>query len=160
MQWIVLIDCGLIFAVLCNRVQTAAKKFIINVSSAIYDMLLREADKQIANITATTDTSNHDADSKSLISDEDDVYFRFGGGALASMLHRRYNDIRKCDDGKRDIISLEITVLHAINTKDKSSIPAHLKYRDRGYMYSPDVSFIPFIRAVDECINSLTTIMF
>ncbi len=107
---------------------------MINVSSAIYDMLLREADKQIANITATTDTSNHDADSKSLISDEDDVYFRFGGGALASMLHRRYNDIRKCDDGKRDIISLEITVLHAINTKDKSSIPAHLKYRDGLYV--------------------------
>ena len=34
-------------------------------------------------------------------------------------------------------------------------MPAYLKYRDKGYMYSPHVAFIPFFRAVDECIKEV-----
>ena len=129
------------------------KKFMILFSSAIYDVLLREADKRLIKITV--DTPGTATRNTPVIRDGDDVYFRFGGGTLASMLHCRYNGIRKCGDEKREIISLEIAVLQAINTRDKSSMPSYLKYRDKGYMYSPDVSFIPFFRAVDECIKEV-----
>lgn len=114
--------------------------------------MIHEADKQLSIISGTSETTIW---STPLICDQDDVYFRFGGGTLATMLHRRYNDIRKCRDERRDIISLEISVLQAINTRDKSSMPAYLKYRDKGYMYSPHVAFIPFFRAVDECIKEV-----
>ena len=75
-----------------------------------------------------------------------EMMFTFGSGGelLASMLHCRYNGIRKCGDEKREIISLEIAVLQAINTRDKSSMPSYLKYRDKGYMYSPDVHLYHF----------------
>ena len=32
-------------------------------------------------------------------------------------------------------MSIEISLLQAINTKDKSDIPGYLKYQDRGFMY-------------------------
>ena len=56
--------------------------------------------------------------------DEDDVYFRFGGATLASMLHNRYKDIRKCNAERREIVSLEIKVLHALTPKIRN--PCHL----------------------------------
>ena len=34
-------------------------------------------------------------------------------------------------------------------------MPEYLKYRDRGYMYSPNSTFIPFFREVDECIREV-----
>ena len=45
--------------------------------------------------------------------------------------------------------------LPLINAKNKAGMPDYLKYRDKGYMYSPDPMFIPFFRAVDECIKSV-----
>ena len=33
-------------------------------------------------------------------------------------------------------MSIEISLLQAINTKDKSDIPEYLQYQDRGYIYS------------------------
>ncbi|XP_019856163.1 PREDICTED: uncharacterized protein LOC109584762 [Amphimedon queenslandica] len=87
--------------------------------------------------------------------DQNDVYFRFGGATLASMLHNRYKEIRSCSAVKRELISVEITILQAINNKDKSAIPAYLQYRDKGFMYFPDITFIPFIRAVDECAKQV-----
>lgn len=55
----------------------------------------------------------------------------------------------------RDIISQEINILQAINVKEKSGMPKYLQYRDRGYMYSPHPSFIPFFRAIDSCIKEV-----
>lgn len=36
---------------------------------------------------------------------------------------------------------------------DKTVIPASLQYRDRGFMYFPDPSFIPIIRSVDDKVR-------
>lgn len=54
--------------------------------------------------------------------DKDDVYFRFGGAILSDMHHSRYKLIRSCETHKIVDMSLQIDVLHAINTKDKSNI--------------------------------------
>ena len=67
------------------------KRFMILLSSTIYDILLREADKHLSSTTITSDSEStascmHNRDT-------DDVYFRFGGATLASMLKHRYKDI-------------------------------------------------------------------
>ena len=49
------------------------------------------------------------------------------------MLHRRYKQIR--DASNKNLMSIEISILQAINSKDKSDIPDYLKYRDSGFMY-------------------------
>jgi len=46
--------------------------------------------------------------------------------------------------------------LQAINSKDKSDIPDYLKYRDRGFMYFPYKSFIPFLKKVDGIVKKVT----
>lgn len=80
----------------------------------------------------------------------DDVYYRFGGATLSEMFHLRYKNMRKSST------SQEIAILQAINTKEKSSMPEYLKYRDRGYMYTPHPTFIiPFIRDVDNCVREV-----
>ena len=56
---------------------------------------------------------------------------------------------------KRSKIALEITILKSMECKDKSIIPSSLQYRDRGFIYFPDPSFIPFIKAVDDKIRSI-----
>ena len=48
--------------------------------------MIHEADKQLSIISGTSETTIW---STPLICDQDDVYFRFGGGTLATMLHRR-----------------------------------------------------------------------
>ena len=63
--------------------------------------------------------------------------------------------IRHCSDAQRDKLSQEISILQAIVTKDKSKVPGYLKYRDRGNMYFPDVSFIPFIRQIDQLVKDV-----
>ena len=79
---------------------------------------------------------------------EDGVCYRFGGGALCETLHRRYDQIC-CAKNKNLMSIIEISILQAVNTKDKSDIPQYLKYRDYGYMYFPHKVFIPFLRQVD-----------
>ena len=71
------------------------------------------------------------------------------------MLKLHYDQIRRCSDDQRDRLSQEIVVLQAINTKDKLTIPEYLKYRDQGFMYFPHASFIPFLRAVDDCVKGV-----
>jgi len=72
--------------------------------------------------------------------EEDGVYYRFGGGTLCEMLHRRYKEIRSASD--KNLMSIEISLLQAINTKDKSEIPEYLQYRYCGFMYFPHKVFI------------------
>ena len=71
------------------------------------------------------------------------------------MLKLRYKQIKTCPLERKDIISQEITILQAVNTKDKSSIPGYLQYRDKGYMYFPHYHFIPFFRRVDHVVKSV-----
>ena len=39
--------------------------------------------------------------------------------------------------------------------KDKSSIPGYLQYRDKGYMYFPQSSLIPFFRNFDGVLKEV-----
>ena len=55
------------------------------------------------------------------------------------------------------MVSLEIEILHAINTKEKSKMPSYLKYRDRGHMYMPHPDFISFFRDVDNYVKDVVT---
>ena len=87
--------------------------------------------------------------------DGDDVYYRFGGAALCEMLHLRYQHIKTAPLSKKDSISQEITILQAINSKDKSAIPNYLKYRDLGFMYFPHPTFIPLLRDVDSTLKEV-----
>lgn len=128
--------------------QINCNKVMILLTSAVYNVLLEQV-----HTCNTLDCS--DANSPTECRDGDDVYARFGGATLCSMLHLRYKDIKRCNEGKRDIISKEIDILHSINTKNKASMPQYLQYRDNGYMYTPHPTFIPFFRAVDECTKEI-----
>ena len=57
--------------------------------------------------------------------DEKDTYLRFGGAALASMLHLKYDKLKsvKFDDKHTLQISEEITILQRINSYTKEHIP-------------------------------------
>ena len=121
---------------------------MMTVSSAIYHYLLDYIARLQVNAPKQTCR-------KSTIMDGDDVYYRFGGAALADMLHLRYDQIRVCRDDQRDILSQEISILQAINSRDKTNIPDYLKYRDRGYMYFPDQVFICFLRDLDSAIKEI-----
>jgi len=63
--------------------------------------------------------------------------------------------IKSCPDAERDILSQEITLLQAIKMKDKSKLPQYLKYQDKGYMYFPDISFVLFLRNLDEIVKGI-----
>ena len=82
--------------------------------------------------------------------DTDDVYFRFGGAALASMLKLCYDSLKSAPDSKKDSIKAEIKVLKTIECTDKAHIPEYLQYRDRGHMYFPKMCFIP---SLEQLIN-------
>ena len=56
---------------------------------------------------------------------------------------------------QRDIVSQAITILQAINMKDKTNLLQYLCYCDRGFMYFPDIAFMPFLRSVDEIVKEV-----
>lgn len=68
------------------------------------------------------------------------------------MLHCRYQAQRK---KSCPIRSQEIDILKLITTNDKSNMPEYLKYRDRGYMYTPHSSFISFFMKVDDVVREV-----
>ena len=135
--------------------QDHLKKIMILFSSSLYNAFLKEIHSSTSEICSTTGTGT--ASTVPIEEDSDDVYFRFGGAALSDMLHLHYKNIRiqQLQDNKRDVLSQEISCLQAINTKEKGDMPKYLQYRDRGYMYTPHVSFIPFFREVDNCIKEV-----
>ena len=75
------------------------------------------------------------------------MHLRFGGAAICEMLHLHYKQIKGCADMQRDKLSQEITILQAMVMKDKSNLPHYLKYQDRGFIYFPNVSFVPFYKS-------------
>ena len=80
-------------------------------SSAVYNSLLEH-------VTSFQEFQSGSADgSHSEISEEEDgVYYRFGGGTLCEMLQCRYKQIWSASN--KNLMSLEISLLQAINTKD------------------------------------------
>ena len=90
-----------------------------------------------------------------MLEESEDVYYRFCGGALASMTHGRYEKI-KSSSGKTDSVYTELNILKALQCTDKSLIPDSLRYRNRGHMYFPDPIFLPFLKAVDNIVHKFT----
>ena len=132
--------------------QEACNRVMMVICAAVYDTLLRHVSKFIKEeILGEQSTSN-----QIFHQDSDDVLYRFCGAALASMLHARYKHIQTCPIDKKDITSQEITLLQSINSKNKTHIPDYLRYRDRGFMYFPTESFLPFLQAVDTCVRKYT----
>lgn len=109
-------------------------------------------------VHSTTMSISKDTVPDRLPCDNDDVYYRFGGATLSAMLKARYRKCKMSSSSASAInTSQEITVLQSINTKEKSSMPKYLKYRDNGYMYTPHSSFIPFFRDVDHCVREIVS---
>ena len=120
---------------------------MIAVCSAVSDYLMQRVAKQ-----QKPDGDNCGLDQTPIL-EEEGVYYRFGGAALATMLHLRYNQLKSgIQESKRESVKFEITILKAIQCTDKQHIPEYLQYRDMGYMYFPAARFIPFIKNVDQCV--------
>lgn len=84
-----------------------------------------------------------------------DVYYRFGGATLASMLQDRYKAMKLELTKHKENISEEIHILQALNTKDKEKVPKYLQYRDAGFMYFPREELIPFLQEVDVTVKAV-----
>ena len=130
---------------------------MITLSSAVYEQLLECTEKFQRSLSCHNESLST-TPSPPVVTDGDDVHFRFGGGAICEMLHLRYKQIKEYSDLQRNKLSQEITVLQAMVMKDKTNLPHHLKYWDRGFMYFPDYTFIPFICSVHETVRSFVSI--
>ena len=124
---------------------------MITISSVIYNFLLEHVAHFQTDMEASTS-------SLTITDDSDDVHYRFGGAAICDMLQLHYKQIKTCKDEQRDIISQEISVLQAMNTKDKTKIPGYLQYRDRGYMYFPDANLLPCIKEIDTMVKKIVNL--
>ena len=128
-----------------------AKKFLILFCSCVYDELLRTCHSAI---------EVHQEPTPTCFEDSDDVYYRFGGASLSSMLHNRYSQIKSCGLSLKERVSLEISVLQKLSIhkiEEKIHIPSYLKYRDCGYMYFPCEELMPFLKAVDTATTKSCT---
>jgi len=126
-----------------------AKIFMLIFLAEVYDKLLKV--NQLAlqvppDTTATQCTSVH--------VDSIDVYYRFGGATLASMLHGRYKAMKLKETKQKGKISQEIHVLQALNTKNKENVPKYLQYRDKGFMYFPCDKLLPFLQELDKTVKT------
>ena len=131
-----------------NRIPVPeSNPIVITVSAVIYNFLL----EHVAHFPTDTGTSS----SSVVLADSEDVHYRFGGAAICDMLHLRYKQIKSCKDEQRDVLSREISVLQAMNTKDKTKMPGYLQYRDRGYMYFLDPCFLPSIGKIDTLVKGI-----
>ena len=129
----------------------ASRPVMMALSTAVYNCLLEHVSSFLSSQSDAMDTSTSDD-----VIEEVGVYYRFVGGALYEMLHCRYNEIRSLRN--KNLMSIKISILQAINTKDKSDIPAYLKYQDCGYMYFPHKVFIPILQQVDTSVKKIVNL--
>jgi len=122
---------------------------MMTITATIYRVLLEHVMSFQESLTATNIVTK-----ASEYTDGYDVYYRFGGAAICGMLKLHYEQIRSCSDEQRDHLAQEIVILQAIRTEDKSAISDYLKYRDQGYMYFPHITFIPFLKTVDDTVKA------
>ena len=123
---------------------------MIAVQGAIFNHLASKVSEHMPSVQDEVPTQ-----SQSSTAEPEDVYYRFGGAAIAEMLRNRYRSIHTCPVEKRGTIVVEISVLKAMECSNKSTIPTSLQYRDKGFMYFPDKALIPFIKAVDDKIKQV-----
>ena len=122
---------------------------LIAVYSAVFDYLMQRV------ALHQKREQSDDLDQTPTLEDQEvGVYYRFGGAALAAMLHLRYDQLNPgIDESKRECVRDEITILKAIQCTTKDHVPDYLQYRDMGYMYFPAACYIPFIKNVDKCVS-------
>ena len=109
--------------------QEVRNPLMIAITAAVYGFMLQ----QVRVLIKEDGGGSH---TYTLESEPDEVYLRFGGGALADMFTQRYKDMKsKKSSEKKENISQELQVLQWIRRVDKSTLPASLAYRDRGGMY-------------------------
>ena len=141
----------------CDLPVPESNPIMIAMSSGAYRYLLNQISVYQERLTDGTRAPLDTAEAALIGEDGDDVYHRFGGGAICSMLKLRYKELKNCSRTNRNALSIQVCMLQAMNLKDKSGIPDYLKYRDRGYMYFPHSSLIPFLRGIDtvvkKCVN-------
>ena len=118
-------------------------------SLEIYNKLLRHSHSVIQM------PPNASAAPSTIHADPIDVYYRFGGATLASMLQDCYKAMKLELTKHKEKISEEIHILQALNTKDKEKVPDYLQYRDKGFMYFPREELIPFLQEVDVAVKSV-----
>ena len=82
-----------------------------------------------------------------------DVYYRFGGATLASMLHNCYTIMKSGTISQKERTSSEIHILQALRAPNKINVPEYLQYRDEGHMYFPRKEFLPFLKEIDVAIK-------
>jgi len=128
-----------------------SKPVMIAISSVVYNYLLGQVSLYQKSFTG----QSADGELSATCNDSDNVYYCFGGGTLCKMLKNRYKEIKNCPSTNRNLLSIEISMLHAINNKDKSSIPAYLQHRDQGYMYFPHNTFIMFLQDLDTVLKTV-----
>ena len=120
---------------------------MIAISAAIYGFMLQQ-------VRIFIKDSGSEQRTCTLQSEPDDVYLRFGGGALADMFTQRYKDMKSNKASiHKERISKELQVLECMRRVDKSTILPTLAYKDRGGMYFPDKAFLPFIKSLDDCVR-------
>ena len=131
-----------------------ANAVLITVQGAVFRYLVHTVAKHIPSLvqdeTRTTPQSS--------LPEPNEVYYKFGGAAIAEMLRKRYTMYRSmysCPEHKRCKIVEEIAVLKAMECSDKSIFPPSLQYRDNGFMYFPDEFSIPFIKSVDDKVKQV-----
>ena len=114
----------------------AERNFVMALfSSAIYSYLLARVASFQESMSGSAGTT-----CGLTTEEEDGVYYRFGERTLSEMLHCTYKQIR--DAANKNLMSVEISVLQATNSKDKFDIPDYLKCWDLGLCISlTDVLF-------------------
>ena len=122
--------------------------------SCVFENLLQECHKVMQKFKKLADVQ------KDPVADSEDVYYRFGGAAIASMLHSRYEKLKQ-HSGDDKQLSEETTILQKLSIhkeQEKEHIPDSLKYRDKGHMYFPCKELLPLVKEVDvsskECTNT------
>ena len=70
------------------------------------------------------------------------------------MLHSRYKAMKLVQTKDKEMVSQEIHILQALNTKDKEKVPKYLQYRYKEYMYFPCEELLPFLQGVDVSIKT------
>ena len=131
----------------------AYNPMMISVCAAVFDCLMERLLQHQKSQLTSNDSGAASSQSQEHVDEEEGVYYRFGGAALCSMLHLRYDKLKpEMTEKHDDIIRTEITILKSIQCSDKQHVPLYLLYRDKGYMYFPAACYIPFIRSVDKCV--------
>ena len=80
---------------------------MITLSLAVYEQLLECTERFQRSLSCNRESVSTPPCSP-VVTDGDDVHFRFGGDAICEMLHLRYKQIKGCTDTQRNKLSPEI----------------------------------------------------